>query len=141
MLPLWSSRLVPDSLTGQAWQVTAAKLTRITSSRWVGRPGHPFCASCRLPTPYLLLLPIHLERAHSLARLVLPSSRLVERTHQLDPELGVAGKHLATHIGTHDQPHLWHEVAGLQLQQQGHRLFDILLRCRRDLGWHEQMRR
>ncbi len=64
---------------------------------------------------HLLLLPIHVESTHSLARRVLPSPLLFERTQELDPQLSVACEYLATARATLDQPYLWQEVAGLQI--------------------------
>src|SRR5260370_18154530 len=46
ILPLCFSLLVQRALTGQAWQVTAEKLTRITSSPRLCRPGHQCCERC-----------------------------------------------------------------------------------------------
>src|SRR6266849_1982436 len=42
--------------------------------------GAPVLREVPLGTTHLLLLPIHLERAHSIARLVLPSPLVFERT-------------------------------------------------------------
>jgi len=80
--------------------MTAEKLTRITSSPRVCRPGHQFGVRWRFPTAHLLLVPIHLARTHTIARLVLPSPFLFERAHELNPEPGVAGEHFATDIAT-----------------------------------------
>ena len=81
------------------------------------RPGHQFCERCRFPTAHLLLVPIDLESAHAIARFVLPSALLFERAYQLDAQFGVEGSHLTTDIATIEEPHLWHEVARLQIVQ------------------------
>ena len=81
------------------------------------RPGHQFCERCRFPTAHLLLVPIHLEGAQAIARLVLPSPLLFERAHELDPQLSVLSEYFTADIATIDQPHFWHEVARLQIKQ------------------------
>jgi hypothetical protein len=84
-------------------------------------PGAPVLREVPLGTPHLLLLPIHVESTHDIARLVLPSPLLFERTYELDTQLDVACEHLASDIATIDQPHRWHEIAGLH--DQMHRFF------------------
>jgi len=79
--------------------------------------GEPVLREMPLGTTRLLLLPIHLESTQSIACLVLPSSLLLERTHELDSQFRMFSEHLATNIPTIDEPHLWHEVAGLQIAQ------------------------
>src|SRR5262249_26377251 len=64
--------------------------------------GTPVLRELSLGTAHLLLVPIDLESAQAIARLVLPPPLLLEWAYQLDPELGMAGEHFATDIATID---------------------------------------
>src|SRR5512135_2508960 len=112
LLPLGTQLFDRTGLTGDGGKAQPDHLlASVVSSR------APVLREMPLGTTHLLLLPIHLERAQAIARLVLPSPLLFERAHQFDPELSVAGEHLAPDIATIDQPLRWHEVAGLQIAQ------------------------
>src|SRR5258708_12607640 len=75
-------------------------LASIVSSRT------PVLREVPLGTAHLLLVPIHLESTHAIARFVLPSALLFERAYQLDPQGGVFAAHFATDIPptTHPPP-------------------------------------
>ncbi|HYT34276.1 MAG TPA: hypothetical protein VEL69_04525, partial [Ktedonobacteraceae bacterium] len=91
LLPLGSQLFDGTSLTGDRRKAHPDHLlAAIVSS------GAPVLREVPLGTAHLLLVPIHLERTHTIARFVLPSALLFERAYQLDAQFGVFSEHFTT---------------------------------------------